>query len=269
MTTVLDRIKAYKLDEIAARKAERPRDAIEADARAASSVRPFREALVSAANGGYGLIAEIKKASPSKGVIREDFDPAALARAYETGGAACLSVLTDAPSFQGDDSYLAEARSAVKLPVLRKDFLFDTWQVAESRALGADCILIIMAALDDGQAAELEAAATHWGMDCLVEVHDDDELTRAMNLSSSLIGINNRDLHSFDTSLDTTRRLSRMVEAGRTIVSESGLSHPAELADLARYGARCFLVGEHLMRHDDVAAATRVLLADPLTSGTM
>lgn len=269
MTTVLDRIKAYKLDEIAARKADRPAGEIDADARAAPAIRPFREALVSAANGGYGLIAEIKKASPSKGLIRADFDPPALARAYEAGGAACLSVLTDVPSFQGDDSYLGQARAAVELPVLRKDFLFDPWQVAESRALGADCILIIMAALDDGQAAEIEAAAEDWGMDCLIEVHDDAELARAMKLSSPLIGINNRDLHSFETTLDTTRRLARMVEAGRTIVSESGLASPDDLADLARYGARCFLVGEHLMRQDDVADATRTLLSAPLTSGIM
>jgi indole-3-glycerol phosphate synthase len=266
MTTVLDRIKAYKLDEIAARKAARSLEEITAAARAAPPVRPFADALIGAARTGYGLIAEIKKASPSKGLIRADFDPPALARAYATGGATCLSVLTDTPSFQGADAYLTEARAACELPVIRKDFLYDPWQVAEARALGADAILIIMASVSDAQAAELEAAAAEWRMDALIEVHDEAELERASALVSPLIGINKRDLRSFVTDLGTTRRLAKLVPPGRTIVAESGLSTPADLADLARYGARVFLIGESLMRQDDVAQATRTLLANPLTA---
>ncbi|WP_102110321.1 indole-3-glycerol phosphate synthase TrpC [Oceaniglobus roseus] len=266
MTTVLDRIKAYKLEDVAARKAARPLSEVESAARDAPKVRGFAAALRDKAREGYGLIAEIKKASPSKGLIRADFDPPALARAYQDGGAACLSVLTDAPSFQGDDSYLTAAREAVSLPVLRKDFIYDPWQVAEARALGADCILIILASVEDSQAAELEAAARDWGMDVLLEVHDEAELERASLLKSPLMGINNRNLKTFETSLDTTRRLARLVDQGRTIVAESGLSSPEDLADLARYGARCFLIGESLMRQDDVARATRALLSDPLTA---
>lgn len=267
MATVLDRIKSYKLEEIEERKAARSQSAIEAAAKAASPVRDFAGALQMAAREGYGLIGEIKKASPSKGVIRDAFDPADLAAAYERGGATCLSVLTDAPSFQGHEDDLAAAREACELPVLRKDFLYDPWQVAESRAIGADCILIIMASLEDGQAAEIEEAAIRWGMAALIEVHDEAELDRAMALKSTLIGINNRDLHSFETSLDVTRRLARIVSADRSIVAESGLSTPADLAELARYGTRKFLVGESLMRQEDVAEATRRLLADPLTAG--
>ncbi|MEM8824392.1 MAG: indole-3-glycerol phosphate synthase TrpC [Pseudomonadota bacterium] len=269
MTTpsILDRIKAYKLEDVATRKADRDMAQIEADARAAPPVRPFAEALQKASISGYGLIAEIKKASPSKGLIRSDFDPAGLAKAYADGGAACLSVLTDGPSFQGDDSYLTQARAAVELPVLRKDFLYDPWQVVESRALGADCILIIMASVEDSQAVELEAAATDWGMDVLVEVHDREELDRAAILKSSLLGINNRNLNTFETDLQVTRNLSRMADSERLLVCESGLSTAEDLADMARHGARCFLIGESLMRQDDVAAATRALLADPLVSG--
>lgn len=266
MTTVLDRIKAYKLDEIAARKSARPLSEIEGAARAGPKPRRFGEALHMASREGYGLIAEVKKASPSKGLIRDPFDPEAIAHAYEAGGAACLSVLTDAPSFQGHEDYLRAARGACALPVLRKDFLFDPWQVAESRAVGADCILIIMAAVDDALAQELHDAATHWGMDVLIEVHDEPELDRAQRLSSPLIGINNRDLRSFETDLGVTKRLARLIDPDRTIVSESGLSTPADLADLARFGARCFLIGESLMRQDDVAEATRTILHDPLTA---
>ncbi|WP_323782185.1 indole-3-glycerol phosphate synthase TrpC [Thalassovita sp.] len=264
--TVLDKIKAYKLEEVAADKAAKPLATVEAEARAASPVRPFAQALQKASRTGYGLIAEIKKASPSKGLIREDFYPPELAQAYEAGGATCLSVLTDTPSFQGAKEFLVAAREAVSLPVLRKDFMYDTYQVAEARALGADCILIIMASVSDAQAQELEAAAVAWGMDALIEVHDGDELERATLLKSPLIGINNRNLKTFETSLDTTRELSKYVPADRMLVSESGLNTPEDLAEMARYGARCFLIGESLMRNQDVEMATRTLLANPLTA---
>ena len=266
MSTILDRIKTYKLEEVATRKAARPIARVEEDAETAPAPRGFARTLSAAATSGYGLIAEIKKASPSRGLIRPDFDPTALACAYEAGGATCLSVLTDTPSFQGADIFLTQAHQATKLPCLRKDFLYDTYQVAEARALHADCILIIMASVSDAQAAELEAAATHYGMDVLIEVHDRAELDRATLLDSVLIGINNRNLHSFEVTLDTTRQLARHVPEGRLIVSESGLYTPADLAEMARYGARCFLIGESLMRQEDVAAATRTILAKPLTS---
>ncbi len=262
--TVLDRIKAYKLEDVARRKSARPLAAVEEAARAAPPVRGFADRLRAASRDGYGLIAEIKKASPSKGLIRADFDPPALARAYAEGGATCLSVLTDAPSFQGDDAYLTAARSAVDLPALRKDFLYDPYQVAEARALHADCILIILASVSDAQAAELEDAALIWGMDVLVEVHDADELQRGLRLRSQLIGVNNRNLKTFKTDLETTRRLARDVPADRLLISESGLNSPADLADMAAHGARVFLIGESLMRQADVAAATRALLADPV-----
>ena len=262
--SILEEIRAYKLADVAARKAARPLAEVEAAAREAGPVRPFAGALRCAVEAGrYGLIAEIKKASPSKGLIRADFDPPALAAAYEAGGATCLSVLTDGPSFQGDDSYLGAARNAVPLPALRKDFLYDPWQVVESRALGADCILIIMASVGDAQAAELECAAAQWGMDALIEVHTAAELERAAMLKSELIGINNRDLNTFRTDLATTETLARQVPAGRMIVSESGLAGRDDLARIARHGVRCFLIGETLMREDDVAAETRALLRDP------
>ena len=262
MTTILGRIAAYKRAEIAAAKAAAPLAAIEDEARAAPAVRPFAATIAAcAAEGRHALIAEIKKASTSRGLIRADFDPAALALAYARGGAACLSVLTDTPSFQGDPHHLIEARETCALPVLRKDFMLDTYQVPQSRALGADCILVIMAAVDDFLAMELTGAAHDWGMDVLVEVHDEDELDRALSLPAQLIGINNRDLKTFETSLDVTRRLIPRVPKDRFIVSESGIFTHADIEDLTRAGAHAFLVGESLMREEDVGAATRRLLA--------
>jgi indole-3-glycerol phosphate synthase len=260
MANKLDEICATKRDEVKARKAAASLGSLERLAAAQSPPRGFRAALDVMASSGFALIAEVKKASPSKGLIRSDFKPAEHAAAYQAGGAACLSVLTDAPYFQGSEAYLIAARAACTLPVLRKDFLIDPWQVAEARSIGADAILIIMAAVDDALAGELEAAALAHGMDVLVETHDAEEFDRALRLKSRLIGVNNRNLKDFTVDFAHTYELIARAPDGCTFVAESGLTCHADLQAMAEHGVRCFLVGESLMRQTDVEAATRALL---------
>lgn len=272
MSDILAKITAYKLDEVAAAKERQPLQVMAEYARSAPPVRPFAGAIRAAhSDNRVALIAEIKKASPSKGLIRADFNPPALAKAYEAGGATCLSILTDGPSFQGSREYLIAARKACTLPVLRKDFMIDTYQVVEARAWGADCILIIMAEVDDALAADLASAAKDWGMDAIVEVHDDPELDRALKLPCDMIGINNRNLKTFEVDLATTEKLARRMPAGRIIIGESGINTRADIERLRKTNVSTYLVGESLMRQADVTQATKDLIGStphPATQGT-
>ena len=264
MSDVLAEINAHKLTEIASLRAKIDQTDLEAFAKEADAPRGFTKALRDASQSGYGLIAELKKASPSKGLIRADFDPVTLAKAYEAGGATCLSILTDEKYFQGHKDYLVHARAAVSLPVLRKDFMIDPIQIIEARALGADCILLIMASLSDAQALELEAVAHEWGMDVLIEVHDESELDRACALSSPLMGINNRNLKTMEISLSVGASMLPRLPSDRIAVAESGLFTSDDLRYMAEHNARCFLIGESLMRQEDVTAATKAILSNPV-----
>ena len=266
MSDILNKINEAKRTEISALKQKFSQAELEARAKLADAPRGFISALRRASKTGYGLIAELKKASPSKGLIRPNFDPPSLARAYEEGGASCLSVLTDKTYFQGDNLYLKAAREAVSLPVLRKDFMIDPLQIIESRALGADCILLIMASLSLTQARELEAAAHEWGMDVLIEVHDAGELENACQLQSPLMGINNRNLKTMGISLEVGKSMLPLLPKDRIAVAESGLFHASDLAEMAVAGARCFLIGESLMRAEDVCQATKDILTDPIAN---
>ncbi|MDE0305352.1 MAG: indole-3-glycerol phosphate synthase TrpC [Albidovulum sp.] len=261
MSSILDRIASYKREEVRKLSKELPFSQLAKIVRSAPSTRGFAEKLVGRSKSGYGIIAEIKKASPSKGLIRDDFLPSSIAREYESGGAACISVLTDSPSFQGSPEHLKEAREAATLPLIRKDFMLDPYQIFESRSIGADCVLIILAMVDDVLAAELENSAFEIGLDVLIEVHNEREVERALKLRSPLIGVNNRDLNTFRVDIETTVRLAPLIPADRTIVSESGIWEPAHLETLACSGARCFLIGESLMREKKIAHALRKLLA--------
>ena len=260
MTNILNKIKAYKIKEVHDRKLKLPMPIMEEKAKCASEVRGFQNALMLASSKGFGLIAEIKKASPSKGIIRNQFEPENLAISYEKGGAACLSILTDAPSFQGHENYLIKARKKVNLPVLRKDFMLDPYQIVEARSINSDCILIIMAFVSDALAKELEDVAFEYKMDVLIEVHNEDELERALKLRSTLIGINNRNLKTFEVSLSTTKKLAKLVPLDYTLVSESGIFLNSDLLHLSKFGARSFLIGESLMREENVEKATAELL---------
>ena len=260
MTNILNKIKAYKIKEVKDRKLKLPMPIMEEKAKCASEVRGFQNALMLASSKGFGLIAEIKKASPSKGIIRNKFEPENLAISYEKGGAACLSILTDAPSFQGHENYLIKARKKVNLPVLRKDFMLDPYQIVEARSINSDCILIIMAFVSDALAKELEDVAFEYKMDVLIEVHNEDELERALKLRSTLIGINNRNLKTFEVSLSTTKNLAKLVPLDYTLVSESGIFSNTDLLHLSKFGARSFLIGESLMREKNVQKATAELL---------
>jgi len=264
MNNVLKQICAAKRKHIADKQAVRSLDKIKNDCRSGSQPRGFLKALKQASRNGYGLISEIKRSSPSKGLIRKDFNPTNLASAYQAGGATCISVLTDKPYFNGDDKDLIEARNAVDLPVLRKDFMLEPYQIYESRALGADCILLIMAALSQADAIELEDIAYSHGMDVLIEIHNQNELERALKLKSSMIGINNRDLKTLETNISTTQNLARFVPKDKIIISESGLNTPKDLAEMALEGVRCFLIGESLMRQNNVTTAVKNLLANPV-----